>query len=126
MMPSPLNPLAIRGRLRRDDYAAPYPLGGDSWVFDNFDGDRRIIVSHDPLAQPGVDWIHASISQRKQMPTYADLKRMHDAVFRDGWAYQVFAPPSDHINIHDFCLHLFGRLDGQPVLPDFTDGTGSI
>lgn len=121
-----INALAIRGRLRRDDYCAPYPLGGDSWVFDNFDGLRRIIVSHDPIAEPGVDWVHASISHREHMPTYADLKRMHDAVFRDGWAYQVFAPPSDHINLHEFCLHLFGRLDGKPVLPDFTQGGGSI
>jgi hypothetical protein len=47
-------------------------------------------------------------------------------VFGDRWAYQVFAPPADHINLHNFALHLWGRLDGKPVLPDFTFGTGSI
>lgn len=123
-MPSNLNALAIRGRLRRDDYCAPIPFGPDGYRYDNFDGLRRIIITcsdHD-----GVEWIHASISHREKMPSYADLKRLHDAVFRDGWAYQVFAPPSEHVNIHEFCLHLFGRLDGKRVLPDFTDGTGSI
>ena len=76
--------------------------------------------------QPGVDWVHASISNTARMPSYADLKRMHLAVFGNGWAYQVFAPPSDHINLHEYCLHLFGRLDGKSALPDFTQGSGSI
>jgi hypothetical protein len=31
----------------------------------------------------------------------------------------VFAPPSEHVNIHDHALHLWGRLDGARVLPDF-------
>jgi hypothetical protein len=60
------------------------------------------------------------------VPDYADLKLLHTAVFADGWAYQVFAPPVKHVNIHEHVLHLFGRLDGSPVLPDFTCGTGSI
>jgi hypothetical protein len=38
----------------------------------------------------------------------------------------VFAPPTDHVNIHEYALHLFGRLDGTPALPDFTAGSGSI
>jgi len=74
----------------------------------------------------GNDWVHASIASTDQLPTYADLKLLHHAVFGDGWAYQVFAPPDDHVNIHEYALHIFGRLDGKPALPDFTNGTGSI
>ena len=40
-------------------------------------------------------------------------------MFPEGWAYQVFAPPWAHINIHPNALHLWGRLDGANVLPDF-------
>ena len=73
-----------------------------------------------------VEWVHASISRPVNIPSYADLVMLHAAVFAEGWAYQVFAPPSVHVNIQARALHLFGRLDGCPVLPDFTDGTGSI
>ena len=121
-----INALAVRKRLGREIWATPYRYGADTWVFDNFDGRTRILVSDDPVAEPGVMWVHASISDRHAMPTYHQLKMMHDAVFDGGWAYQVFTPPSDHINIHNYCLHLFGRIDGKPALPDFTQGSGSI
>lgn len=55
------------------------------------------------------------------------VERHRQCLGIDGeWDYQVFAPPSDHVNIHNYALHLFGRLNGKPALPDFTDGTGSI
>lgn len=121
---SNVSALAIRRRLGRGDWAAPMSFGADGWAFHHLTGSGSVVIicaDHD-----GDDWVHASIAWRDHMPTYADLKHLHDAVFGDGWAYQVFAPPSDHVNIHQHALHLFGRLDGKPALPDFTDGTGSI
>jgi hypothetical protein len=121
--PTSFNALRIRRLLGRENWAAPMPHGPDGWSFMNFDGRASIIISCAP--HDGDEWVHASIA-RERMPDYADLKMLHAAVFGDGWAYQIFAPPSDHVNIHRFALHLWGRLDGKPVLPDFTDGTGSI
>jgi hypothetical protein len=115
--------LTIRRRLGRSNWAAPRPFGPDGWSFMNLDGHASVIVSCAPA--DGEDWVHASIA-RDEMPTYADLKMLHDAVFGDGWAYQVFAPPSEHVNIHEHALHLWGRLDGKPALPDFTQGSGSV
>ena len=70
----------------------------------------------------GLEWIHASIS-RDFMPSYEDLVTLHTSVWKGrGWAYQVFAPASDHVNIHEFALHLWGRRDGQPALPNFGAG----
>lgn len=66
-------------------------------------------------------WVHASISHPTTMPTYDELKMMHDAVFGDRYSYQVFAPPVRHVNGHPYCLHLWGR-DGDDAgltLPDF-------
>lgn len=123
-MPTNLNGLAIRRVLGRGNWSTPEPFGPDGWRFVNLDGRSSVIVS---VADHGPDeWIHASIARADEMPSYADLKLLHAAVFGDRWAYQVFAPPSDHVNIHSYALHLFGRLDGAPALPDFTDGTGSI
>jgi hypothetical protein len=72
------------------------------------------------------EWVHASMTGAEDVPTYAELGILRQAVYGDGWAYQVFAPADQHVNIHQRALHLFGRLDGKPALPDFTFGSGSI
>lgn len=92
-------------------------------MFDHTDGGRVIVTC---AAADGHDWVHASIAHPAQTPDYHDLKLLHRAVFGTGWAYQVFAPPAQHVNIAEHALHLFGRLDGRPVLPDFTYGSGMI
>lgn len=67
----------------------------------------------------GVEWLHASISY-PLMPTYDDLTLLHHAVFgRHRWSYQVFAPLTDHVDIHPTALHLWGRADGHPATPNF-------
>lgn len=67
----------------------------------------------------GVEWLHASIAY-STTPTYDDLALLHRAVFgRKRYAYQVFAPESDHIDIHENALHLWGRADGAIITPDF-------
>lgn len=107
----------IRRRLGRD-WKPAQPLGDDGWVFEG--PNRRIIVTIDLSSERGIHWIHASVAYRDvwRMPTYFDLKQMHRAVF-DGFAYQVFAPESAHINVRANALHIWGRQDGQPGLPDF-------
>jgi hypothetical protein len=91
----------------------------DAWLFEG--PGARMIVSYDVDSEPGVPWIHASFGYqlRERMPTYNDMKRMHQWVFGDGFSYQVFVPPEQHINIASNVLHLWGRHDGKPALPDF-------
>lgn len=119
-----LDGLAIRKRLGRDHWSIPIPFGPDGWRFDAKDHTGRIIVTawdHDD----GHPWIHASISRVNVMPSYEDLKLLHAAIWPNGYAYQVFVPPSEHVNIHDRALHLWGRADGTPAFPPFSFG-GSI
>ena len=113
-----INALAIRRALGRS-WGPPYPLGDDCWVFDA--PSKRIIVSYDDMSEPGTEWVHASISHEDEhrMPSYSDLKELHQAVFGKGHSYQCFVPASEHINIRDNVLHLWGRLDGKPALPNF-------
>jgi len=123
-MTASINALQIRRVLGRSNWSTPVSFGPDGWRTQRLDGAASIIVT--AADHEGDEWVHASIARTRSMPDYDDLKLLHLAVFGDGWAYQVFAPPSDHVNIHEYALHLFGRLDGKPALPDFTDGTGSI
>lgn len=74
-----------------------------------------------------VEWLHASISFPDKVPEYADMAILHRAVFgRKRYSYQLFVPESSHINIHPNALHLWGRADGKPVMPDFGQILGSI
>jgi hypothetical protein len=84
-----------------------------------------VIVSQAPL-DDGTEWLHASLAWVDQMPSYFDLQTLHAAVFSaKRWSYQVFAPASEHVNIHSYALHLWGRADGKPALPTFGEA-GSI
>lgn len=126
-----LDPQRIRTALG-PEWLSGNRFGDDCWVFDteNPDSYRRVIVSMwnetEPIIAHGaghtrvVPWIHASMSYSDEriMPTYDDLCLMHRAVF-PGFAYQVFAPPEKHIDIRHNVLHLWGRVDGKPAMPDF-------
>lgn len=118
-----LNPLAIRKRLGKEDWAAPVPFGGDGWRFDTKADRGRIIVTcseFTSIGEPsGQLFVHASWSWSDRLPSYDELTLLHKAVWPEGYAYQVFAPPSDHVNIHPYALHLWGRLDGDRMLPHF-------
>lgn len=113
-----LQPLEIRRKLGKRFWGVPLPCGPNSWMFLSVLGKIKgcIIISAD-IEEDGVAYIHASIS-RPQMPTYEDLKMLHETIF-PGFAYQVFAPSESHVNIHERALHLWGRVDGKPWMPDF-------
>lgn len=117
-MSTSIDALRLRGVLGRKNWNAPEPFGPDGWSLTSAGplGASVIVTVSD---QPdGREWVHASIAGHGWMPTYDDLVVLHRAAF-DGPAYQVFAPSSEHINIHEYALHLWGRLDGRPALPDF-------
>jgi hypothetical protein len=84
------------------------------------------MVSVSDLPGDPTEWVHASMRWRDRVPTYEQLTWLHEAVFGDGWAYQLFTPRADHINIHEAVCHLWGRLDGKPVMPNFGGIFGSI
>ena len=120
-----LDGLDIRKRLGRDEWGIPAPFGPDGWAYVAKlpHWGQVIITCWDHT--DGLDYVHASISRPDTIPTYEDLKLLHAAVWPTGYAYQLFVPPSEHVNIHEHALHLWGRLDGASLLPAF-EFAGSI
>lgn len=125
-----VDPLQIRKRLGRDEWTPPEQLTrpgvqGCGWRYYRRNGSQSIIVSEAPFwdddqdESDGVMYVHASIAGRDVMPSYHHLTMLHAAVFGNRYAYQVFAPKADHVNIHGLALHLWGRSDGQRAMPDF-------
>lgn len=118
-MPSQIPAGRLRRTMGREKWQAPLPFGGDGWKMTRKDFTGSVIVSV-ARWEDGNEWVHASLAFSEEMPTYDDLVLLRAAVWGDdGWAFQVFAPPSDHISIHPYALHLWGRLDGVRSHPDF-------
>lgn len=80
----------------------------------------RVIVSTAEFEDERT-WMHISVSRKDRIPSWDDMKFVKNTFAETCFGYQVFAPPSAHVNIHDFCLHIWVPLSGSP-LPDFGAG----
>lgn len=119
-MSTDIDILRVRSVMGRDWWSPPRPFGPNGWELCT-PGGSSVIVTCDTFSD-GNEWVHASIAHRDEVPNYAELKQLHHAVWNgQGWAYQVFAPDTDHVNEHPHALHLWGRLDGSNPLPTFPE-----
>lgn len=94
-------------------------------------GSLQVIVSASKESD-GHEWIHLSATQRFgknkfALPSWEDLKELKNVfIGEQRYAYIVYPDSAHYVNIHAFVLHLWARMDGVNVLPDFTKGSGSI
>ena len=98
---------------------------GDGNAYQHRAGLRVIVTTAD--FPDGRDWMHISVSRKDRLPNWDDLKLVKNTFAGEKrYAYQVFPPTDKHVNIHEFCMHLYVPLTGEPPLPDFTRGGGTI
>lgn len=110
--------LKVRLILGRDRWQPPVPHGSDGWKMLSLTGRCSVVISCAQI--DGAEWVHASMTGPDRVPTYEEMQLLHRAVWgRRGYSYEVHAPEAQHVNIHSNALHLWGRLDGAPVLPEF-------
>ena len=76
------------------------------------------------IASNGGDWDHLSVSRKKRCPNWLEMEQVKRLFFKDGeTAVQYHVPPSDHINIHPNCLHLWRPQNAEmPRPPSFMVG----
>lgn len=95
------------------DWGAGYALG-------NHDGLRLII----DCSQKDDDrwWIHISVSRAKRTPSHEDMAAAKRAFLGDRYAYAVYPPRAQYVNIHPNCLHLWSLIDDRDgrILPEFS------
>lgn len=71
-------------------------------------------------------WLHTSFSRRSRIPEYKDIQFIKNVfIGKEKKSIMVFPAEKEHVNIHNYRLHLWTCLETDP-LPDFTGGTGSI
>lgn len=76
------------------------------------------------IASSGEGWDHVSVSLETRCPTWDEMEFVKRKFFNDDeTAMQLHVPPSDHINHHPHCLHLW-RPHGEkiPRPPNFLVG----
>ena len=133
---SSIDGLRLRRVMGRELWRPPIPFGPDGWKMSHQDdcGDpartpwASVIVTCSDMPGYDYDIVHASIAYADgvTMPTYYELDRLHKAVWDEGgYAYQVFIQGTDHVNLHPTALHLWGRLDGKPMLPELAMDFGA-
>ncbi len=74
-------------------------------------------------------WLHVSVSRAKTIPTHLDMARVKMAfIGEERYAYSVWPPRENYVNIHANCLHLWaciGDDDGR-ILPEFSADLGGV
>lgn len=85
-------------------------------------GGLRVLIDCE-VKSDGNEWIHVSCSAKSWTPTHEDMALVKREFIGDRYAYSVWPPESQYVNIHSHCLHLWARWtddDGQ-VLPEFSE-----
>jgi len=72
----------------------------------------RVIYSRSRARSNGVEWHHISVSRPERIPTWEELKKVKDDFFgEEREAYHVIPKKKDHVNAHEYCMHLFAPVD---------------
>ena len=85
-------------------------------------------VDHRPLriiASNQGGWDHVSVSREDRIPLWTEMEQVKRLFFKDDeTAMQLHVPPSEHINVHPNCLHLWRANLGPPLVlpPSFMVG----
>lgn len=70
------------------------------------------------IAAVGNGWDHVSVSLKKRVPTYYEMKWVKNLFFKpDEVAVEFHVPTTDHVNLHDHCLHLWRPIDAPFPMP---------
>lgn len=65
-------------------------------------GDLRIIANN------GSGWDHVSVSRANRCPNWPEMEQVRRVFFQDHeTAMQLHVPPTDHINLHAYTLHMW-------------------
>ena len=100
-------------------------IGLDGFMYRNKSTGLQVIQSVS-IEEDEKLWIHTSFSRRSRIPDYKDIQFVKKSfIGEDNKAIMIFPEKANHVNIHNYCLHLFTCLEDDP-LPDFTHGSGTI
>ncbi len=70
----------------------------------------------------GSEWVHVSVSLPDRLPTWAEIAKVKlEFIGGPQYAYHIVPAELDHVNVHNYCMHIWSPLDEKHVLPKLTD-----
>jgi hypothetical protein len=76
---------------------------------------RKVITI---IASNGLGWEHVSVSKKYDCPTWEEMCRVKDLFWdADDLVVQYHVPPSQLVNLHPYCLHMWRPVDQSIPLP---------
>lgn len=67
---------------------------------------------------PGPAWEHVSVSLQARCPTWSEMDFVKRIFWRDDeTVIQFHVPKSDHVNYHEYCLHLWKPIGIDLIRP---------
>ena len=70
------------------------------------------------IASSADGWDHVSVSRPNRCPNWTEMEYIKRLFFKeDETAMQLHVPPSDHISVHPYCLHMWRPHDEQIPMP---------
>lgn len=70
------------------------------------------------VASYGGGWDHVSVSLVYRTPKWDEMEHIKRIFFEDDeWAMQLHAPPSKHLSIHPYTLHIWRPHDHTIPIP---------
>lgn len=70
------------------------------------------------IASDGDGWDHVSVSKQQRCPTWEEMETVREWFFEDDETIVQFSVPrSQHLNLHQFCLHMWRKQDQEYELP---------
>lgn len=110
-----LNNLDVHMYRDRKSELAIYGMAGDegNGVFNvEIVSAIRPKVTLHVIAANGMGWDHVSVSHRHRIPKWDEMSFVHRLFFKaNETAMQLHVPLTQHINVHDHCLHLWRPQD---------------
>lgn len=111
--------------LRIEQYRKVHPTLGGSEPGENVGYFEIILGSlkgYDVLrviCGDGYGWDHVSVSLADRCPTWKEMCLVKELWFKDEECVVQYHPPkAEHINCHQYCLHLWRKQDGDFPMPD--------
>jgi hypothetical protein len=74
--------------------------------FTSNDSSLRVMITEE--VHEGLTFLHVTMSRRSRYPSYEDMQWVKNSfIGKDNQAVQVLPKEGQHVNIHDYCLHLW-------------------
>lgn len=105
-----------------DQYRVPlnWEIGDDrvgAFIISGYQGGPKLRI----IASSTMGWDHVSVSLPNRCPSWGEMDHVKRLFFQeDETVMQLHVPPTDKINKHNFCLHLWRpRGEEIPTPPAF-------